>query len=301
MTIELTIAGAAHLLDLQGGVTPDPSRIFDGLIFGKGNTEPTDMDTVDSVDKFAGVVLPVESGYPKKDELDVRNSGRGVETWTWKFVREAVGSLLASNVAVTNYSGGDALIGTDPLMVHAHQDVAQRLDERLIIWVNAQTGYDPTIVTATEPSLQNRTVRVESYTARTRAMQTWPVGSVVDNSESRCRPQPGQHIATLADIPGVDGRGLTPNDVTRFTFTASKYDAASGEYVVLEKDNLNCFKHTTAAPVIGDPRWRTTGGYNAFHTWHQPKGTKEGTFRLSYEMVLCDRDVRAWQTIAEVR
>lgn len=301
MTVLQTAAGVTHLAELASGGTP--TNAFDGLVFGAGNDDPTTADTFDAVSQTGSLpFLQLVSGYPKLNDDDGRNGGRGPTTWTWRFEREAGAPFVASNAAVTNYAGG-VPSSTEPLLVHAKQTIAQRLDERLVVFVNVPTSGDPSVVTATEEALDNRVQRVESFTARTRAVQSYPAGESLDDVSVRSRPQPEQVVWTAANLWGAEGRPLEASQVTDFTLYVEEWDAQDAQWVPAKRsrERLDPAEHVYAVEVRADTRWFADGGYNVMHIWKQPRGTTEGTFRLRYELALCDGDVRKWTNVVEVR
>ena len=307
MSTILTGAGTSHLTERANGETPE--NAFDGLVFGAGCDTPSTSDTLAEVSERQGLpVLRVANGYPKLGDTDSRNTGRGPGVWTWRFEREAGDMFGSTNVAVTNYSGG-ALIASAPLLVHSKvpagtepsSQYGARFDERLVVFVNASTQAAPSVVIARETALQNRVQRVQSFTARTRAMQNWPAGSVIDDTTTRVRTQPGQQVWTAAWLYGAEGRQvLAQQDIARFTLTVEEREA-DGVWKPLKVERPDVATHVLQTLDRTDQRWRGDGGYNVSHSWTPPRGTTEGTWRLSYEMELCDRDRRAWTTIVEVR
>lgn len=299
MTAILTTAGAAHLVELAAGGSL--TNAFDGLVFGQGNDPTAVSDSLDSLTQRLEFALRLSPGYPKQGDDDARNTGSGASTWTWRFERQAGEPFVASNVAVTNYSGG-ALIPGAPLLVHSDQTIAQRYDERLIVWVNAATGAEPTVVTAREEALEGRVQRVVGFVARNRALSSSPNGSVIDSTEVRTRPAAGQQVWTAADVVGINGQQLTPGDVQELTLTTERLVASTGQWVPLGGvEDLECAMHVSAAYHYDDRRWTEAGGFNVAHTWTPPAGTREGTFRLVYQMLMCDDDIRRWTNIVEVR
>lgn len=298
----LTSAGMDHLSERAGGGTP--TNAFDGLVFGAGNDDPSVGDVLSNVTQRELLPsLQVADGYPRMGAVDARNGGGGPNVWTWRFERESGSPFVASNVALTNYAGGIPAL-SEPVGVSVKQTIAQRFDERLIVFVNAQIGEEPTVVTATETALQNRILRVDSFTARTQALQAHPVGTAVDDSLVRSNPQPGQHVWTATRQWGVDGQLLQIEHIDRFTLFVDEWDAQDARWIPLEsrpRQTLECAGHVFAAPVTSDARWITDGGYNIAHTWMQPRGATEGTFRLRYEIKLCDGDVRKWTNEVCVR
>lgn len=294
----LTNAGVAHLTERAAGssLTND----FDALALGTGNDTPAVTDTLQEVTDRLSLFVRLDDGYPVLGDTDYRNTGREAATYTWRFTREAGEPWVASNVAVTNYSGGVPTV-TEPLLVHLKQTVAQRYDERLIIWVNAKTGETPTVVTATEQALENRVQRVESFTARTRAVAAHPDGSVVDRDRVRSQAILGGTVWTAARHYGVDGAPLSPTQVERFWLYVAKHKASDGDWEAEKRSSIECYGHVFEAEQVGDARWLGEGGYNVAHIWSQPKGTTEGTYRLRYVLELCDGDRREWTNIVEVR
>lgn len=298
MTVILTTAGTAHLVELAAGGSL--TNEFDALVLGAGNDDPAVGDDLSDVTQRLSITLRLAAGYPLLGDTDARNSGAGAANYTWKFVREAGTPFVASNVAVTNYVGG-VPTATEPLLIHGKQTIAQRYDERLIVWVNARSGETPTVVTATEQALEGRVSRVDSFTARVRAMSGSPNGSVVDTSKVRSITDRGVGVDTLARVMGVDGAALTVRQVERFYLYVARLSASEGDYVNEQRYSLDCAETVLETEHYGDPRWHADGGYNVAHKWRMPRGTTEGTYRLRYEMELCDRDKRVWTNIVEVR
>jgi hypothetical protein len=300
MSTILTTDGLAHIVELGNGDLP--TNPFDGLVFSTGNVTPTTADTILSVAPRLDFVLKLVDGYPKQNDTDARNGGKGVGAWTWRFERNAGAPFVASNVAVTNYSGGAlVLVPPAPLLMHADQIIAQRFDERLVVWVNAYAG-EGSIFTATEDALEGRVQRVVGFAARNRAMSAAPNGSVVSSTEVHTKPTPGQQVWTAADVVGIAGQQLQPQDVVDFTLKVERLQASSGQWIqVGSSDDLDCYGTVSAAYQYSDSRWNQAGGFNVAHSWTPTRGTNEGTFRLRYHMELCDDDVRDWTNLVEVR
>ena len=290
MTVILTSAGSAHLGELAAGGSL--TNAFDGLAFGAGNDAPTTADTLEEVTAREGLpFLRIAAGYPKLGDTDSRNGGAAPDIWTWRFEREAGTPFVASNVAITNYAGGIPS-ATAPLFVHAWQTIAQRFDERLIVFVNASATSSPNVVTATESAMENRVQRVASFTARTRALQSAPSGAVVSDSTVRSRPQPGQSVWTAAHFFGPDARTLDPSHVEDARLTVEAFVASSQQWETHDIKRLDCNEHVYPTLQRSDLRWRTDGGYNFAHTWRPKRGAAERTYRLTYELKLCDGDLR---------
>lgn len=303
MTVVLTTAGTTHLGERPAGPFTND---FDGLFLTNSNLSPSTTDTVaDIIDagggnELVGPVRQVDSGYPVLGDTDARNGGAASDVWTWKFTLPAGTPFVASNVAVTNYSGG-VPVGTDNVLVSGRQTIAQRYDERLVVWVNAKAAATPTVFTAVEQALENRVTRVVGFVARTKALAGYPQGSQVDTDTVKTSPTPGQQVWTASYQMGVDGGALSPDQVESLTVTRNEFDAETKRYVPKFTETLDCYNHVYAVPRLNDQRWTEQGGYNVAHAWTPPLGTTEGTFRLTYEMKLCDDDVRRWWNIVQVR
>lgn len=294
----LTNEGIDHLVERDNGQTPEEP--FDGLVVTRGNDDPAETDTVEDLTQVSSILMKLDSGYPVKGDTDPRNTGRDPDFYTWRFTQSAGTPFVGSNIAIVNHNGG-ALSG--PVCVHEKltDALAQRYDERLVVWVNAKAGEDVVVSTATEQSLENRVQRVDSFTARTRALHSWPSGSVVDSCEVRSRPQPGQAVWTAARVVGRDGGLLRTSDVERFTLSVDEFRASTSQWEQVRSEEIDCVGHVFGVEQLNDQRWTSPGGYNASHLWFPLPGEKEGTFRLRYDMRLTDDDVRRWVNVVEVR
>lgn len=307
MTAVLTSAGATHLAQLaQGSITTNG---FDALVFGQGNDDPATSDTLANVTQRLDTVARVAAGFPKQGDTDARNSGAGATTWTWRFELPAGTGFVASNCAITNFSGG-AFVSNAPLAVHAKgalrqggtlpQAIAQRQDERFIVWVNARVGEEPMVITALEQSLESRVQRVSGFAARNRALSGFPSGITRSDSEVTIRPQPGQLAFSFADVWGVEGLALATNQVERFTVTRERWKASEARYVPEEIDlPIECGGRVFDAPIEADSR--SPHAYNVRHGYRLPRGVDEKTYRLRYKLELCDGDVRGWTAYVEVQ
>lgn len=299
MSSIVTTLGLAHIAQLESGGSLD--NAFDGLVLGQGNDVPSTSDTLAALTKQLPFALKLSDGFPLKGDTDARNGGKGANVWTWRFERPAGDPFVASNVAVTNYAGG-ALVENQGLLTHSDETVAQRYDERLVVWVNASASGEASVFTAREDALEGRVQRVVGFVARNRALSASPNGSVVNSTEVHTNPSPGQHVWTAADVVGLEGQQLLPEHVVDFTLTVERLQASTGQYVPLgSAEDLECYRHVSASYHFNDHRWNEAGGFNVAHTWVPPRGTREGTFRLSYHMDLCDDDVRDWTNFVEVR
>lgn len=301
MAALLTTAGTAHLASLNAGTAP--ANAFDGILFGQGNDDPATPGTetqADVTSQLADVYRQVADGYPLQDDSDPRNTAAASDWWTWKFVLPAGQPFVASNVALTNYAGGTFTGATD-LAIHSDQVVAQRYDEKLVVWFNAKTGEVPVVVTAAEQSLENRITRAVGFTARTRALSSHPAGSAVDDTTVRTKPQPDQQVWTAAHVYGIGSQALRSDQIGTFILDVEEYDPTRKQYQQVDSIGIDPTINVFPVDQYGDQRWTAQGGYNVAHTWTPPYGGQEGTYRLTYKMELTDQDVRRWTNIVEVR
>ena len=280
---------------------------YNALVFGTPFTDPDAADTAanivgNSVATQAGPFVQLAEGYPKQGDSDGRNTGAGAAVWTWRFEIPAGTPFVGNRVGITSFGGGTV----DPaaaLLVTGKDVYAQRYDERYILWFNIDpsAANDVTVVTATEDSFENRVTRVVGFTARNRALDSYPNGSVMDSVRVRTRPQPGQQVWTAAMLAGMQGTSLTVGDVQQFDLYVELYDADNRSWLGLESYGLDPLRHVYGAPRFGDQRWNRQGGYNVSHAWTPPAGYDEPTFRLTYTMLLTDGDQRQYINEVEVR
>lgn len=303
--ITTTTVGTTHIDQLNAPETP--TNAFDAILFGNNNHVAAIGDETNDIigtgDARVGPFVQVEDTYPKKSDTDGRNQGAGAEVWTWKFVLPAGTPFVASNVGVTNFGGGTAPTSATAMLVSGKVTTPQRYDERLIVWINVAAGgsYDSTIYTATEDSFENRVTRVVGFTARNRALDSYPNGSVMDSVRVRTRPQPGQQVWTAAMLAGMQGTSLTVGDVQQFDLYVELYDADNRSWIGLESYGIDPLRHVYGSPRFGDQRWNRQSGYNVAHAWTPPAGYDEPTFRLTYTMLLTDGDQRQYINEVEVR
>ena len=303
MAALLTTLGAAHLVELDAGTSPT-TNAFDGIVFGTGNDTPAVGDTQAQIQPIITTVTrPVESGYPKQAENDPRNPVADATWWTWKFILPSGQAFVASNVALTNYSGA-VFSDTTPLGIHSYDATApvdNLFDQRLIVWFNAKTGETPTLVTFPEQALENRVTRVVGFAARNRALGSYPNGSVIDHTKVKTRPQLNQYVWTGAQVAGPSGTTLRADKVSSFVLQIEEWDSNEREYIVTDEEGVDITANVYSVDQYNDQRWNGQGGFNVSHVWEPPYMTEEGTWRLSYRMELSDGDVREWVNEVEFR
>ena len=115
MTIHQTTAGKLHFA--QRIADTSLTNAFAGVELGTGDTAIGTADTRSAMlNKIVGSLTEVEAGYPKINDTDVANTGRGADVWTYKFIVDAsaTGPFTATNFHLTNYAAG-APTATEPV------------------------------------------------------------------------------------------------------------------------------------------------------------------------------------------
>lgn len=287
MAALLTTAGTTHLTELDATwPTPVTTNDFDALVFGVNNAAPDAADTQAEIEpEGLGLLQPVEAGYPVLGDDDPRNTGRGATWYTWKFVVPAGNPLVASNLAVTNLNGG-ILADAEDLFVHEKVQVYSKFDEDLIVWLNAKTGSTPNFVVAHAARVVSNSQRLQTWTARARALRTAPVGVRLTGNRVRCAP-PRQHpVWTAALLDGCGGDFLTCSEVRRAELEVRRWDADAGRWRS-QRQGLDKHAVVTSGTVVGDSRW-PGGEFNFSHEWRPQRGYTEGTYELRYTLELAD-------------
>jgi len=119
MTIHKTTAGNTHFAQRLSATSL--TNAFDAIELGTGSTAIGTSDTRSAMTgKIVGTLVQKESGYPKLNDSDVANVGRGADVWTYKFiVPSSVGAFTATNMHLTNYATGTPS-ATEPVGVVAN-------------------------------------------------------------------------------------------------------------------------------------------------------------------------------------
>ena len=106
MTAQKTTAGVTHFA--QRIANASLTNAFDAIELGSGNTSISSADTRNAMlNKLSGTLVQKESGYPKLNDSDVANVGRGADVWTYKFIiPSGVSPFTATNFHLTNYQSG---------------------------------------------------------------------------------------------------------------------------------------------------------------------------------------------------
>jgi hypothetical protein len=110
MTIYQTTLGREHYAQrLDGTVVLDND--FDAIELGTGDTGISTADDRSAlINKITDTLVQVEATYPKVNDSDVTNAGRGVDVLSYKFIIPgSVASVTATNIILTNYAMGAPL------------------------------------------------------------------------------------------------------------------------------------------------------------------------------------------------
>lgn len=287
MAALLTTAGIAHLAELDATwPAPVTTQPLDAMTFGAGNDTPALADTQASLTQNLGRLFRLEPGFPVLGDVDGRNSGGASDVYTWKFVVAAGLPFVASNVALTNWNSG-VLSGSQAVGIHEKVTIAGRFDENVVVWFNAKTGAIPTVVTAIEPFVVNAQQRVQTWTARVRALRSLPGGTLQFTHRAQATPPRGQGVWTAALLEGCQGQLLQCGEVLSASLTERRWRAGERTFSV-RKVSLPVSQVVTSSPVSGDVRW-PGGTYNFAHQWvPQVASAPEVTWELTYELRLKD-------------
>lgn len=260
MVLLLTTAGEAHLAALEGQGAPVAD--FDGLVLGRGNDVPAASDTYQSISEQIAEAVVLD-GYPKKNDMDPRNGGRGADRWTWAFELAPGVPLVASNLGIADKNA----TGAAPLLVSGRlggEDIlAKHGNESLIVFVNAKAGEVPTLFRATRTNTV--AARRAAWTPRSRALAMSVEGESTTSERKIARP--GERVRVMALMPNDEGGVLSAAEVV------------SGELAVFRRTRGGGWEPVGQEPlsdpvsenlILGDPRWPHEGGYNASADWRVP-------------------------------
>jgi hypothetical protein len=298
MANTLTNDGQDHIaeLDAPSATTND----FDMLILSRGNDATDELDNrsaVDPADEIADSRTIVAAGYPTLGDTDTRNPGASATWWTWKFdVAAGVLGHVASNLMVTNWAGGAPALDEE-ILIHAllETPISKLTTEVMTVFINVEEGAvagdSPTIYSSVDtPYVSGEAARVLTWTARARALQTYPRGVRGSANRIVARTVRGQAVWVGALLDGADGYPLRREEVLRVTLQETRVRPSDERYSrseALEPTNV-----VADGPITGDPR-APVGAYNFAHQWLPPFGsTRESTWRLTYTLDLFDRTTR---------
>jgi hypothetical protein len=290
MTALLTTAGSAWLADILAGTTP--ANVFTALELGAGNNVPAVSDTRASMTaKIGGSLIDVAAGYPILGDSDLRNDGRGVSTYTWKWVYpEGATALIASNAIVTNFAAG-APSGSEPVLVSAAEVLVKRADQVLTVFVNLTTGGTASLVAHVEDG-EPLVEQMTTWRQESMALSGMPGATPVSNGVVRSRLSEGEQAWIGAAM--TDGRGdvLTSAGVSSVLLVAMRR-VGEREWAVGQEIPLEVGSVMATAPVQTDRRWRSSQGYTFAHAWVPPGNWGARKTRLEYTLTLLSGETRS--------
>lgn len=264
MTTLLTTAGATWLGQILAGTTPTNS--FTGLELGQGNNVPAVADTrANLTSKIGASLVNVSAGYPILGDSDLRNDGRGVSTYTWKWVYpEGSLQILASNAIVTNYAAG-APGASEPVMVSSSTVLTKRVDQELTVFVNVtQAG-----AASLNAHVVDRTPlpeQVNSWADREALLSGGPGSQQRSGTDVFSSAREGQPVPTMWFLRHTNGAPLVRADVAMVLVRVS----------VRRGDNRWTFLYETAPDVdavmfTSEQRnsrlWKAGGGFYGSYTF----------------------------------
>jgi len=114
----VTSAGDVHYAQRAAGATP--TNVFDALVLGTGSATPAKANTYAALTPVSGSLKRFDAGYPKANDLDSANTGKGTTVTTFR-VSYGASEANASNIsrlAITNFQNGSPG-SSEPLLCHA--------------------------------------------------------------------------------------------------------------------------------------------------------------------------------------
>ena len=290
MTTLLTTDGALHWAQLDAGGSL--SRTYGTLLFGRGNDEPLDGDTVGDVNDI--IALTPQSS-PVRGDTNPLNTGRGVDVYTWTFnVPPQNEPWVASNVALATNNA----VLSDPLAVHALQTVWSEPYRALVVFVNIGQSSATVVSAYQEDSVE--AARLRSTGARAdilfggRGSQNLKVGQVY-SQVSR-----GESVPIRGQIYNEVGQRLTADQVISVKRAVFSYNGATDQYSALATQVLDdCMVDCTRTESSALFPYR--GGFN-FKATLPGKFTRDGLDKLvRYELDLEDGNVRVLTQMVRVQ
>lgn len=111
---------AGDVFYAQRGSGLATTNTFDALFLGTGSATPTKADTYAAMTPVATSLKRFDAGYPKNNDLDAANTGKGVAVITYRVTYSAseANSASISRLAITNFQNGSPG-AAEPLLCHA--------------------------------------------------------------------------------------------------------------------------------------------------------------------------------------
>lgn len=122
----------------QRGAGETPTNAFNALHLGTGATTPAKSDTATNFTAIANSGKLVATGYPKTNDTDPDNTGKGATVVTWKFSYGAAEGPFTGVTEAIVTVGADALTAGEPILSHFRfpSTFSKTTSDTLSIWVN---------------------------------------------------------------------------------------------------------------------------------------------------------------------
>lgn len=296
MTTTITATGQAHLNQLNAGTAT--TSTYDAIEFGEGGVASSAIgDRSDLTEKITGTLVQVAAGYPKLNDSDIRNDGRGADVWTWRFVvPEGVG-FIANNYAVTNYAAG-VPSSTEPVMVADDAKSSKREDQELIVFVNVTTAGAPSSVVHVDDAEPEAGQRA-SWASRGLLATNAPGAQVSGDGGVQSAVREGEPVWTGARPLDAEGMAVLREDVIDVWLTLFVREGESAWKRVADWP-LDPDRVMVSVPVESDTRWPFRQGWTFGHTYAPELQRDASRVRLEYTIKLCDSDLTERVIVHEI-
>lgn len=132
----VTTAGDDVYAQRAAGASPDDP--MNALVLGTGSATPTKSDVYSALTPVSGSLKLFDAGYPKADDQDTDNTGKGSNVTTYRVSYGASEANAAdiTHVAITNYQNGSPG-ASEPLLMHASFSAFTKTNaDTLVVYVN---------------------------------------------------------------------------------------------------------------------------------------------------------------------
>ena len=290
MTTILTTAGSTHYTELQAGGAL--TNTYGTLLFGRGNDAPVDGDTVAEV---SDIIVLTPQASPVLGDIDVQNSGRGADIYTWTFnIPPQTEPWVASNVALA--TNGAAL--ADPLAVHALQTIWSEPYRALKVFINIGASAATVVSAYQEDAIE--AARLRSTGARADILfggsgsQNLKVGQVYTQVRA------GESVPLRGQLYSESGLRLTADQILGVRRVVEEYVPGSDSFKVQMTQLLDdCYVELSTNESSALFPYR--GGFN-FKATLPGQFTRSGQDkRIKYEIQLSDGNTRVLEQLVRVQ
>lgn len=112
----ITTAGDRYYAERSAGETP--TNAFNALHLGTGGTTPAKSDTATNFTAITNSGKLIATGYPKTNDTDADNTGKGATVVTWKFTYAAADGPFTGVTEAIVVVGADALTAGEAVLSH---------------------------------------------------------------------------------------------------------------------------------------------------------------------------------------